>query len=190
MCVCVCLVYLPISTLQTSPLLLRLIKVRLKDTSSSSSQQQMDRRRAIIFHGVPWRGVTVYVIQWILLKSRSPSFLNSGLISSLPSCCCAEASEWSQRLLGVTGLPLSSWCLLGLDWGAVTEKKTVFMRSEKQQTACSYRHSLICPLARTRTWAAGIDRPIRRLLTPRVWGFAGFCLVWSKMRFFSILVYV
>ncbi len=45
----------------------------------------MDRGRVIIFLGV-WKGVTVYITQRILLKSRPPSVLNSGLISSLPSC--------------------------------------------------------------------------------------------------------
>ncbi len=45
----------------------------------------MGRRRVIIFLGV-WKGVTVYITQRILLKSRPPSVLNSGLISSLPSC--------------------------------------------------------------------------------------------------------
>lgn len=65
-------------------LLVRLIKVRLQDSSFSSSTQ-MDRRKAIIFLGV-WRGVSVYITQRISLKSCSSSILNSGLISSLPSC--------------------------------------------------------------------------------------------------------
>lgn len=88
--VCVCLLTVPSMqhpvVLSSSAVLVCLIKAQLQDTSSSSSYpQQMDRRRVIIFLGV-WKGVTVYITQRILLKSRPPSVLNSGLISSLPSC--------------------------------------------------------------------------------------------------------
>lgn len=89
-CACVCLLYLseqhPV-VLSSAAVLVCLIKAQLQDTSSSSSSypQQMDRRRVIIFLGV-WKGVTVYITQRILLKSRPPSVLNSRLISSLPSC--------------------------------------------------------------------------------------------------------
>lgn len=72
--------------LSSAAVLVCLIKAQLQDTSSPSSYpQQMDRRRVTIFLGV-WKGVTVYITQRILLKSRPPSVLNSRLISSLPSC--------------------------------------------------------------------------------------------------------
>lgn len=45
----------------------------------------MDGCRVIVFPG-DCKGVTVYITQRILLKSRPPSALNSELISSLPSC--------------------------------------------------------------------------------------------------------
>ena len=98
MYVCVCSLYLLSSTLWSSPPLASLIKAQLQDTSSSSSSSSSSSLAADgltqgdDFLGV-WRGVTVYITQRILLKRRSPSVLNSGLISSTSkSLVCAAAS--------------------------------------------------------------------------------------------------
>lgn len=92
LCMCVCLLTVPseqhLVVLSSSAVLMCLIKAQLQDTTSSSSSsywQQMDRRMVIIFLGV-CKGIAVYITMRILLKSRPPSVLNSGLISSLPSC--------------------------------------------------------------------------------------------------------
>lgn len=89
---CVCLLTVPSKqnpvVLSSSALLVYLIKAQLQDASSSSSSscsQQMDRCRVITFLGV-CKAVPVCITQRILLKSRPPSVLNTGLISSLPSC--------------------------------------------------------------------------------------------------------
>lgn len=135
-CACVCArAYCNLPVLSSSVVSALFIKARRHDTPSSPQLQQMDRRRVIIFRGV-WKGATVYITQGILLKSRPPSVLNSGLISSLPSCWYAtEASERSRWLSWATGGReggggrLISRCYLGFYRRAEAEKDTEFVPS-------------------------------------------------------------
>lgn len=91
-CVCVseCVsVHLLSSTLQSCPLLVLLpwratLRPRFREPPPRPHPRTSSRwtdARVIIF-----LGVAVYITQRILLKIRPPSVLNSGLISSRPSC--------------------------------------------------------------------------------------------------------
>lgn len=141
----VCTVYLPSRILWSSCPLLSW-RASLKPSYRTPPPPPHPRtrwtHRATIFLGVR-RGVSVYITQRILLKSCSPSVLNSGLISSLPSCRHAprplNGHSGCYGRLGSSYLPLPVGILL---------------RPRRTQCLCSLENTHQQRTDDTKTWWA------------------------------------